>query len=24
MLLIVMYQAQTWRLRPGETFTFGR
>jgi predicted component of type VI protein secretion system len=24
MLLIVMYQAQTWRLWPGETFTFGR
>jgi hypothetical protein len=23
-LLIVMYQARTWRLRPGETFTFGR
>jgi len=23
-LLIVMYQAQTWRVRPGETFTFGR
>jgi hypothetical protein len=24
MLLIVMYDAQTWRVRPGETFTFGR
>ncbi len=24
MLLIVMYEAQTWRIRPGETFTFGR
>ncbi len=24
MLLIVMYEAGTWRLRPGETFTFGR
>ena len=24
MLLIVMYEKQTWRLRPGETFTFGR
>ncbi len=25
MLLIVMYQAQTWRVRPeGEPFTFGR
>lgn len=24
MLLIVMYQAQTWRVHPGETFTFGR
>ena len=24
MLLIVMYQSQTWRLNPGETFTFGR
>ena len=24
MLLIVMYQTQTWRVRPGETFTFGR
>ena len=24
MLLIVMYAAQTWRVRPGETFTFGR
>ncbi len=24
MLLIVMYQSRTWRLRPGETFTFGR
>jgi len=23
-LLIVMYQAQTWRVRPGEPFTFGR
>jgi hypothetical protein len=23
-LLIVMYQAQTWRVRPSETFTFGR
>jgi hypothetical protein len=23
-LLIVMYQSQTWRVRPGETFTFGR
>jgi hypothetical protein len=23
-LLIVMYEARTWRLRPGETFTFGR
>ena len=22
--LIVMYQAQTWRVHPGETFTFGR
>jgi hypothetical protein len=24
MLLIVMYEARTWRVRPGETFTFGR
>jgi hypothetical protein len=24
LLLIVMYEAQTWRLRPGETFSFGR
>jgi hypothetical protein len=24
MLLIVMYEAQTWRVRPGEPFTFGR
>ncbi len=24
MLLIVMYQSQTWRVRPGEPFTFGR
>ena len=24
MLLIVMYEAQTWRVRPGERFTFGR
>ncbi len=24
MLLIVMYETQTWRVRPGETFTFGR
>ncbi|HEY7147499.1 MAG TPA: hypothetical protein VH637_24900 [Streptosporangiaceae bacterium] len=24
MLLIVMYEKQTWRLRPGEEFTFGR
>jgi hypothetical protein len=24
LLLIVMYEKQTWRLRPGETFTFGR
>jgi hypothetical protein len=24
LLLIVMYETQTWRLRPGETFTFGR
>jgi hypothetical protein len=23
-LLIVMYEAQTWRVRPGEPFTFGR
>jgi hypothetical protein len=23
-LLIVMYETRTWRLRPGETFTFGR
>jgi len=23
-LLIVMYEAQTWRVRPGERFTFGR
>jgi hypothetical protein len=23
-LLIVMYQSQTWRVRPGEAFTFGR
>jgi hypothetical protein len=23
-LLIVMYESQTWRLRPGELFTFGR
>jgi hypothetical protein len=23
-LLIVMYQSRTWRLNPGETFTFGR
>lgn len=24
MLLIVMYESQTWRMRPGESFTFGR
>src|SRR5579859_1976732 len=24
MLLVVMYQSQTWRLDPGEAFTFGR
>ena len=24
MLLIVMYEAQTWRVHPGEAFTFGR
>src|ERR1700689_5077990 len=24
MLLIVMYESQTWRVRPGEPFTFGR
>lgn len=24
MLLIVMFGSQTWRVRPGETFTFGR
>lgn len=24
MLLIVMYETRTWRLRPGERFTFGR
>lgn len=24
LLLIVMYETQTWRLRPGDTFTFGR
>ena len=24
MLLIVMYESQTWRVRPGESFTFGR
>ncbi len=24
MLLIVMYETRTWRLRPGEAFTFGR
>ncbi|MEP7023992.1 MAG: hypothetical protein ABJB47_09325 [Actinomycetota bacterium] len=24
LLLIVMYETRTWRLRPGETFTFGR
>jgi hypothetical protein len=24
LLLIVMYENRTWRLRPGETFTFGR
>ena len=24
MLLIVMYETQTWRLRPGQTFMFGR
>ena len=24
MLLIVMYESQTWRVRPGELFTFGR
>jgi len=24
MLLIVMYDSQTWRVRPGEPFTFGR
>jgi hypothetical protein len=23
-LLIVMYESQTWRVRPGESFTFGR
>jgi hypothetical protein len=23
-LLIVMYESQTWRIRPGEAFTFGR
>ena len=23
-LLIVMYEAQTWRVRPGEPFSFGR
>jgi hypothetical protein len=23
-LLIVMYESQTWRVRPGEPFTFGR
>jgi hypothetical protein len=23
-LLIVMYQSQTWRVQPGETFTFSR
>jgi hypothetical protein len=24
LLLIVMYESQTWRIRPGEPFTFGR
>lgn len=24
MLLIVMYETRTWRVKPGETFTFGR
>ncbi len=24
MLLLVMYESRTWRVRPGETFTFGR